>query len=1169
MSAWRELGRRIRRGRDYRELAGAERAAVVGLPVRAAALAFELLAEEREGSQLVVVPSENEVLAWTEAARLLRGRSRARIVAFPSPALTPYQQAEASLLVRAQESTAYDALLGASRVTVVCTPRALFHRLALPEAFLGSVVELEVGGQAAPEDLLPRLLAHGYRRSDLVAAVGAVAQRGGVLDLFAPGETRPARLDLFGDTVESIHRFDPSTQRSEEPIETLRIRPLTPFVAGPEQAADLAGLLLEERGDDLSDGARAQLEEMAAGEPFDGWEKYLPLREPSTSLGEVMADAPVVVVDSERVNGEVEQHAGLLWEEYARRCEDGEVAAEPERLTVPADRVLELVERAAFLVGGTFDRAPGDLAPGDPAAGGRRVRVDFGAVETDVLIDQLPRFPREVETAAARGDDLWLVARSERHEALRQTLGRREIDWDGGAVRLVDGELARGFRLPRAGLVLYGEGQLFRQRLATRRRRRMGPFVSGLRDLRVGEFVVHEDHGIGQFLGLKTLDGPSGEGPAVAADPLRQQPSRAVEVMELLYSSGRTLLLPLTRLDEIERYSGIEGIAPRLDQLGGSSWTKKKSRIRRSLKAIATDLLKLYAERRLAQAVPMDEDSDRQLQFEAAFPYEETPDQLEAVGTIKEDLARDRPMDRLLCGDVGFGKTEVAMRAAFKAVDNGLQVAVLAPTTILADQHLRTFRRRFQGFDVEIEMVSRFRSAAEIRAIRARLAAGEIHVLIGTHRLLSQDIDMPCLGLVVIDEEQRFGVAQKERLRELRRNVHVLAMSATPVPRTLQLSLAGVRDLSLIESPPRDRMAVETRILPFSGDLVREAIEFEVERGGQVFYVYNRVEDIEGILRYLRDLVPGLRITVGHGQMEEAELGRRMRAFTAGEYDLLLATTIIENGIDIPNVNTMLVHRADRFGLAQLYQLRGRVGRSDQLGYCYLLAPPDTVLSAEARKRLMAIREFTELGAGFRIAARDLEIRGAGNLLGAEQSGHIAEVGIETYMKMLEQAIAELRGEAPSEVPSASISLPPVMSIPEDYIGEISLRLEIYRRLADAAEDPAMLLAELRDRFGPPPEPVHTLIQGAELKRIAEGLGVQAIAHRNDRLTIRLRRDAKVDVERLIRFVSERDGAAFAPDGVLTLRDVPGRESMEISLQLLELLSGEPQRRLNPVETVH
>ena len=1155
MSVWREFGRRVRRGRDYRELAEAERATVVGLPVRAASVVFELLADDRGAPQLVVVPSESEVLAWTEAASLFRGRGEARVVPFPSPALTPYQQAEASLQVRSQETVAYDTLLRASRITVVCTPRALFHRLAEPHAFLESVVELQVGQEVVLEDLVSRLVAHGYRRSDLVAAVGAVAQRGGIFDLFAPGEPRPARLDLFGDTIESIHRFDSSTQRSEEAVQSLRVRPLTPFAAGPEQAADLARFLLEERGDTLEQQAGAKLQEMVDGEPFPGWEKYLPLVQQSTSLGEVMAAASVVVVDLERVRREIEQHAQMLWDEYARRLDEGAIAAEPERLTAPSAQVLEFVEKAATRIGGLLDDGSR-----------RRTRVDFGAVETDVLIDQLPRFPREVETAAARGEDLWLVARAGRHEALRQTLGSREIDWDGGAVRLVDGELGRGFRLPHARLVLFGEGQLFRRRAPVARRRRMGPFVSGLGDLRVGEFVVHEDHGIGQFLGLRTLEGPPGEGPDAEGYAPRQQ-SRAIEVMELLYSSGRTLLLPLTRLNEIERYSGIEGVAPRLDQLGGSSWAKKKSRISRSLKAIATDLLKLYAERRLARAVPMNEDSDRQLQFEGAFSYEETPDQLEAVRTIKEDLAREQPMDRLLCGDVGFGKTEVAMRAAFKAVDNGLQVALLAPTTILADQHLRTFRRRFQGFDAEIEMVSRFRSAAQVKAIRERLAAGEIHVLIGTHRLLSRDIDLPCLGLVIIDEEQRFGVAQKERLRELKRNVHVLAMSATPVPRTLQLSLAGVRDLSLIESPPRDRMAVETRVLPFSGDLVREAIEFEVERGGQVFYVYNRVEDIEGMLRYLGELVPGLRIAVGHGQMDEAELGRRMRAFTSGEYDLLLATTIIENGIDIPNVNTMLVHRADRFGLAQLYQLRGRVGRSDQLGYCYLLAPPDTVLSEEARRRLVAIREFTELGAGFRIAARDLEIRGAGNLLGAEQSGHITEVGIETYMKMLERTIAELRGEVSAEAPSVSIKLPATMSIPEDYISEISLRLEIYRRLADADDDPETLLAELRDRFGHPPEAVHTLIRGAELKRVAEILGVQSIAHRDDCLTVRLRRDAKVDVDRLIRFVSEREGAGFTPAGVLTLLNIPGRESLEIALQLLQLLSGEPPRLA--AETVH
>ncbi len=1158
MSPWRELARRIRRGGDYRELAGASRAAVVGLPVRAASIVFGLLAEDRESPQLVVAPSESDVLAWTEAASLFRRRGAAPVLSFPSPALTPYQQAEPSLVARTQESVAYDQLLGAERVTVICTPRALFHRLATPEAFRRAVVEVEVGGEAEPADLLVHLVAHGYRQSDLVAAVGAVARRGGVFDLFSPGEERPARLDLFGDVIESIHLFDPATQRSEEPVDVLRIRPLTPFGVEPERAAQLAHLLLDERSDALSEQALSQLAETVAGEPFAGWEKYLPLIEPSISLGELMAEASVVVVDEERVSQEIEQHADLLWTEYARRSEDGEIAAEPERLTVPVEAIRGLVEGADFCVGGVFDT---------PAPG--RVRVDFGAIETELLVDQTPRFAREVETAVARGEDLWLVARSERHEALRGALGNREIDWDGGAVRMIDGSLRRGFRLPAAGLVLFGEGQLFRQGLQPRRRRRMAPFVPGLCDLRPGEFVVHEDHGIGRFLGLKTVAGPSSGAPDLDGDGSAASAQPSIEVMEVLYASGRALLLPLTRIDEIERYSGIEGVAPRLDQLGGTSWSRKKSRIRRSLKAIATDLLKLYAERRLAEAVPMTGDSDRQLQFESAFSYEETPDQLEAIQAIKADLAREQPMDRLLCGDVGFGKTEVAMRAAFQAIDNGLQVAVLAPTTILAEQHLRTFRRRFQGFDVEIEMLSRFRSRAEVRKIRERLAAGEIHILIGTHRLLGRDIDLPCLGLFVIDEEQRFGVAQKERLRELKQNVHVLAMSATPVPRTLQLSLAGVRDLSLIESPPRDRMAVETRILAFSGDLVREAIEFEVERGGQVFYVYNRVDDIEEMHRYLRELVPDLRLTVGHGQMDEAELGRRMRAFVAGEFDLLLATTIIENGIDIPNVNTMFVHGADRFGLAQLYQLRGRVGRSDQLGYCYLLAPPETALTEEARKRLAAVREFTELGAGFRIAARDLEIRGAGNLLGAEQSGHIAEVGMETYMKMLEATIVELRGDARAEVHSVSIDLPATMSIPDDYVSEASLRLEIYRRLADAEESPESLLAELRERFGPPPEPVHVLVRAAELKRVAEAIGVQSIVHRKERLTVRLRRDARVDVDRLIRFVSERDGARFSPDGELAVAEIPGRESLEVALQLMDLLGGCPAPGMVAMETVH
>jgi transcription-repair coupling factor (superfamily II helicase) len=468
-------------------------------------------------------------------------------------------------------------------------------------------------------------------------------------------------------------------------------------------------------------------------------------------------------------------------------------------------------------------------------------------------------------------------------------------------------------------------------------------------------------------------------------------------------------------------------------------------------------------------------------------------------------------------------------------VDGGHQVAILAPTTILADQHLEVFRKRFEGFAVTVDMVSRFRTAAEIRAVKKRLAAGQVDILIGTHRLLSQDLEIPKLGLLIVDEEQRFGVAQKERLKQLRKNVHVLAMSATPVPRTLQLSLAGVRDLSVIETPPRDRMAVETAIVPFQPELVREAIEYELERGGQVYYVYNRVENIERLATYLQELVPGVKVTVGHGQLEERELERRMHAFTRGEYQVLLATTIIENGIDIPNVNTMIVHRADRFGLAQLYQLRGRVGRSNQLAYCYFLVPQDRVVSEVARKRLAALREFSDLGAGFRIAARDLEIRGAGNLLGAEQSGHIVALGIETYLKMLEETVRELRGETIVEAPSTQIDLPVAVAIPADYVEDANLRMELYRRIAAGEEPAAELLAELRDRFGPPPRELLRLLELAAVKRIAESLRVQSISMSGRKLHIRLRRDARVDVERLIQMVAARPGASFSPAGVLTL----------------------------------
>ena len=636
----------------------------------------------------------------------------------------------------------------------------------------------------------------------------------------------------------------------------------------------------------------------------------------------------------------------------------------------------------------------------------------------------------------------------------------------------------------------------------------------------MGDYVVHNQHGVGRYAGMV---------------------ARAIGGVErdyllLEYKAGDKLYIPSDQVASIRRYTG--GDSPSLSRLGGTDWAKTRAKVKKAVQEIAQELVVLYRRRMATPGHAFPPDTPWQAEMEEAFPYEETPDQADAIATILADLEQSKPMDRLLCGDVGFGKTEVAMRAAFRAVDSGYQVVVLAPTTILADQHLETFQRRFEGFSVNVERISRLRTGRDLADLKQRIADGKVDIVVGTHRVLSQYVAFRRLGLVIVDEEQRFGVAQKERLKQLKKDVHVLSMSATPLPRTLQLSLGGLRDMVMIETPPKDRMAIETAVLPYSEELVREAIEFELGRGGQVYYVHNRVESIDELAGKLRDLVPGLRVVVGHGQLDERELWRRMHAFIAREYDLLLATTIIENGIDIPTVNTMLVHRADRFGLAQLYQLRGRVGRSHELGYCYLLVPSDRALSLDARRRLEALREFTELGAGFRIAARDLEIRGAGNLLGAEQSGHIAELGIETYLRMLEETVRELKGEPVEEGPSAQLDLPVPLAIPRSYVADENLRMELYRKLAAAEVSREELLAELTDRFGRPPAAVEMLLDVAALKREAERLRVQSIAAAGGKLTIRLRRDARVDVDRLIRMVSARPGAAFSPSGVLTL-DLP------------------------------
>src|SRR5258706_14825455 len=688
---------------------------------------------------------------------------------------------------------------------------------------------------------------------------------------------------------------------------------------------------------------------------------------------------------------------------------------------------------------------------------------------------------------------------------------------------IASGALPRGFDFEELNLTVYSEWDLCEPPTSTRvggKKRASEAFVTDLRDLKVGDYIVHVDHGVGRFHGLQRIPfGPTER-----------------EVMEIEYSGGGKLLMPMENLNLIQRFSGGADTQPKLDRLGGTAWARTKASVKKAMRDMADELLKLYATRQMVQGHAFSKDSPWQFEFEEAFEFEETDDQVSAIDDVKADMESRRPMDRLLCDDCGYGKPEVSMRAGFKAVMDGKQVAILAPTTILAYQHYRTFLRRFASFPVTIELLTRYYRPKEQREIVQKLENGEIDVIIGTHRVLSKDIHFKDLGLLVIDEEQRFGVAQKERLKQLKKAVDVLSMSATPIPRTLHMSMVGIRDISGIETTPKDRLAIQTALVPFDDEFIRDAIAFEVDRGGQVFFVHNRVESIYAMKEYLEKVLPGLRVAVGHGQMDERELERVMFAFISREFDVLLATTIIENGIDIPACNTILINHAERFGLSQLYQLRGRVGRSDRLAFCYLLVPSDKILASDARKRLAAIQEFSDLGAGFRIAAKDLEIRGAGNILGGEQSGQIAAVGFEMYTRLLEETIRGMKGERIEEEIETSMNLGVDIYIPKTYIGEENMRMTFYKKIASASTTERLddIRNEMRDRFGALPSNVENLIRFVQVKRFAQHMGVVSIVREGARAVMKMTATAKVDPNKLLVLIQSDPHVKFTPNGVLT-----------------------------------
>jgi transcription-repair coupling factor (superfamily II helicase) len=1035
---------------------------------------------------VLVVPSDADVERMTEDARFflaaLEGLSNADVervvLPFPSHEVDPYRGLAPHFDIASARARALHALATGHARLVIASAAALLPRVSAVPRLADTAILLKPGQDIAPTDLADLLVTAGYTRQDPVDESGEFCARGGVVDFYPAGAGQPIRLEFVGDTIESIRSYDPSTQRSIAALDQAAIVPLQELMddgSGPDRAATFH--------DYLSAAGRAAM--------F--------LFEPE----------------------EIRAHGVKLSEQIAASYE--EALEKGNRVPSPADLVVDWSAAAIWLAGATSIETL-EIADGSER---RHIAcqpaVEFGG--------RIAEWVGEIRRARERGDTLVFVANSPgRAERTIELLADYDIyavpieraeDAHTASVLVGTGHLSRGFRLPEASLQIWAETDVFEEERKVHERRRSAArtFLSDFRDLKIGDLVVHVDHGIGVFVGLKRIE----------------LGLEAQEFMELRYAGDDKLFVPVERLDLVQKYTGAA--RPALDRLGGTSWEKAKTRVKKAMRDMAEELLKLYAARKAVHGHAFSPDTHWQQEFEDAFEWELTPDQQTAIADIKGDMETPTTMDRLLCGDVGYGKTEVAMRAAFKAVMDGKQVAVLAPTTVLAFQHLKTLNNRFAAFPVRIDMVSRFRTKAEQKQVLEDLSAGKVEIIVGTHRLLSKDVQFRDLGLLVVDEEQRFGVAHKEKIKQLRKRVDVLTMTATPIPRTLNMSLAGIRDMSIIETPPKDRLSIQTNVVKFDQPVISRAIRTELERGGQVYFVHNRVESIYSLGNLITRLVPEARLAIAHGQMSEEELERAMVDFVAHKYDVLLATTIIENGLDIPNANTIIINRSDRYGLAQLYQLRGRVGRSDRRAYAYLLVPPEDSLSPVAKKRLAAIREFSDLGSGFRVAALDLEIRGAGNLLGGEQSGHIEAVGFDMYMKLLEQTIKEMKGEEIEDEIRANVNLRVDLRIEDSYIPDMNQRLTVYRRMAAVRTEQELsrLMDEVRDRYGPPPDSVLNLAEYASIRLLADRIGLESVDREGQFVVLKFRPEAKLDPAWLYRVVQERGDSTLLPPASLKL----------------------------------
>jgi transcription-repair coupling factor (superfamily II helicase) len=1102
--------------------------------------AFLLAQRRREyaGSVLHVTRDDARMARLAEALAFIM--PEAEILRFPAWDCLPYDRVSPNpALVSERIATLARLLEPASKPRIVLTTvNALVQRVPPRSAFAGASMDLRVGGTVQPEKLAGYLEAHGYGRAGTVMEPGEYAMRGGIIDIYPAGEPDPVRLDLFGDTIESIRTFDPTTQRSAAKRQRLSLRPVSEVPLGKDSIARFRTAWREIFGQDAAkDPIYLSISE---GRRHPGMEHWVPLFHPTMeNLLDYLND-PSVSFDHQ--SDEVREARLEMIADHAQARKavprDGEVPYRPlppDRLYMDRDgwdEMLAFGPRLAFTPFAIPDHAGGVDGGGRPGPVFAQKGAGPGINVFDQLHEQADRWGKEGRRIVVAA---WTRGSRERISHLLREHGFKDVaqedDWasvrrkPAGSVSLVVLGVERGFVAERIALV--GEQDLLGERISRppRRRKRADQFIAEATEIAEGDLVVHQEYGIGRYEGLTTL--------SVSGAPH--------DCLRLMYDGEEKLFLPVENIEVLSRFgSESQGVA--LDKLGGAGWQTRKARMKQRIRDMAGELIRIAAARKVRDAEIMAPPEGTFDEFCARFPFAETEDQSRAIADVLEDLNAGKPMDRLICGDVGFGKTEVALRAAFVAAMSGAQVAVVVPTTLLARQHFRTFSARFAGLPVRVAQLSRMVPAKEAAEVRRGLTSGDVNIVVGTHALLANSISFSDLGLLIVDEEQHFGVAHKERLKALKADVHVLTLTATPIPRTLQLALTGVREMSLISTPPVDRLAVRTFIMPFDSVVIREALQRERFRGGQVFCVVPRIEDMGRMAERLAEIVPDAKIVQAHGRLAPTELERVMTEFGDGKFDILLSTNIVESGLDMPAVNTLVIHRADMFGLGQLYQLRGRVGRGKQRGYAYLTWPANHRLSVAAEKRLTVMQTLDALGAGFTLASHDLDIRGAGNLLGDEQSGHIREVGIELYQQMLEDAVAEVRsdgkrlGQERDWTPNISLGLP--VLIPDSYVKDLPVRLGLYRRIGSLASDAETdaMGAELVDRFGPLPEEVDNLLGVVALKRACRDAGVEKLEAGPKGMVLTFRGNAFGNPAGLVQWLSSKGGLVrLRPDHKLAI----------------------------------